>query len=659
MKKKTTILISIVVLVLIILSACTKTPTENPVAETSTAEKPTEFIPAVVAPSPTPEPTEEPILPCNITFDSDRDGNREIYSMDPEGANQVNLTNHPADDYDPVWSPDGAQIAFVSNRESEEGSGVNIYKMNADGSEVTLVSSNGDGQFPDWSPLGDKIAYNSGDDLYLANLTDGSVVNVTNSPERDSQPKFSPDGQRIAWLIGEDSNQQIFVMNLDGSNPRQITNGGHAVGADWTIDGRIFTVWENQPEGICFNCVVTADGSEVIEAGGKGTIQEFLPFWTSAGERVEMASLDISGSGHDDIALIGEIFPDYFKFLTNDAGNNRDPDTPARCGPYYGANPAASEANSPSSNELIESAEKMVIGYTGSIDPMMQDDFNKACSELDVECVHAESVADLAAQGVDAIINASNRWDINGSAPQVHDAVSSGIPVFVLNAENSEQGVYNLSAENGIITTILAWMFKSNNDQGKFLFYNFGNNDYIQSIVDSIVKGYPEISVEKIEASYDQNPFINGEIQSKIAANPDLRGIWSSEPSNDLFWAVVDTANAHKPLIECPAREDMLIAWKNELDSGSDFQCFAFIRPGGTAYEGVYAAYYLLSGYEFNPENLTGESHNTLRYSIPEITNETLPEWLGKLDGFIVGSDSQLKLPAMEPNQILETWFMQ
>ena len=165
--------------------------------------------------------------------------------------------------------------------------------------------------------------------------------------------------------------------------------------------------------------------------------------------------------------------------------------------------------------------------------------------------------------------------------------------------------------------------------------------------------------LEKIEASYDQNPFINGEIQSKIAANPDLRGIWSSEPSNDLFWAVVDTANAHKPLIECPAREDMLIAWKNELDSGSDFQCFAFIRPGGTAYEGVYAAYYLLSGYEFNPENLTGESHNTLRYSIPEITNETLPEWLGKLDGFIVGSDSQLKLPAMEPNQILETWFMQ
>ena len=640
--------------VLLLLASCKPTPTAVPaVAPADTQEPAITQVP--VTPGPTLEATEEPILPCNITFESDRDGNREIYSMHADGSAQVNLTNDPADDYDPVWSPDGTQIAFVSNR--SEG-GQHIFVMNADGSDVTKVTTLGDSQFPDWSPTGDKIGYSAEGDIYVINLADGSETNLTNSPEHDEQPKFSPDGQRILWLKGNNDDLQIYTMDLAGGNVVQVTSAGMPRGADWTIDGRIFTVWENQPEGICFNCVVTPDGKVVIDAGGKGTIQEFMPFWMDDGLRVEMGVGDIRGTGRDDIFVLSETFPDLFMYLTNDAGNNRNPDAPARCGPNHGEDPANQPVAEPATTSIPD-AEGMVIGYTGSINPMMQADIEQACSELQITCVHGENVTELAEKGVDAIVNSSNRYDVEGSFPALHAAAGTGIPIFMLNAELTDQGIYNLSAENKIITTSLAFMFKSMGDKGEVVWYNFGDNGYINRNVEAVLKDYPEIKATKIVANFDQNPFNNQQVQNLIASNPKLGAIWSSDLSNDLFWGVVDKGNSHIPLMECPAREDMLTAWKNELDAGRDVNCMAFIRPGGTGYEGIYVAYYYLSGLQLNPEKLSGDGNNTLNYSISEINNDNLPDWLGKVDSFIVGDNGILLLPHMDPEQIKNEWFIE
>jgi len=84
-----------------------------------------------------------------IAFQSNRDGNYEIYVMDADGSNQTNLTNNPADDMFPVWSPDGTKIAFMSNRDGNW----EIYVMNADGSNQTNLTNNiGDDMYPMWSP---------------------------------------------------------------------------------------------------------------------------------------------------------------------------------------------------------------------------------------------------------------------------------------------------------------------------------------------------------------------------------------------------------------------------------------------------------------------------------------------------------------------------
>lgn len=662
MNKRIYLIISLLLAATILLGGCKPASTEMPkIDDTATALVTEETLAPTLSPtlSPSSTPTEEPVLPCNIAFDSDREGNLDVYTMGPDGSNQVKLTDDQSEDFDPVWSPDGTQIAFVSNRVNDSGGGDFIYTMLADGSGVKQVSHEPESSFPDWSPLGEQIAYSSRGDIYLIDIFKGTEINLTNSPEWDEQPKFSPDGQQIGWMKDEGGNRLLYTMDLDGGHVSQVTNGGTAHNLEWTVDGRIFTHWD-QPDGICSNCVVTADGSEIIDAGGKGSIQQYLPFWTVDGDRVELGYGDINGTGYEDIFLVGENFPDVFLFLTRDAGNNRNPDTAFKCGPSHGIYPQyGSEETQSIGVDLTQPDFPIVIGYTGQMTGRMQQDLDRACSELEVECVYGENITALADQGVNAIINGSDRWDVMGSYPALHDAVERGIPVFVLNAETGEKGAFNLAAENEIITRTLNWMFQQMGGEGEFVYYNFGNSDYIQQMIENVLVDNPGIVAIKKEADYEGNSFTEQDIVDLIAANPNLGAIWSTEQLPDIFWAILNSQSEHPPLTECVANEGILISWKNDIDSGSNFQCINQIRPGGTAYEGVYVAYYYLSGLGFKPDAFTGEGGNTLRYDIPVITNESLPEWIGdKLSALRIDEWGNIELPPMTPEEIREKWFV-
>ena len=84
-----------------------------------------------------------------IAFVSTRDGNEEIYVMNADGSNQTNITNNPATDYDPCFSPDGTKIAFESYRDGDS----EIYVMNADGSNQANITNNPGGDYsPSWGP---------------------------------------------------------------------------------------------------------------------------------------------------------------------------------------------------------------------------------------------------------------------------------------------------------------------------------------------------------------------------------------------------------------------------------------------------------------------------------------------------------------------------
>ncbi len=334
------------VVITVLLSACA--PASTPILPTPTQVMPaSESAPAVrtliatqepILPTQEPSPTATPLpVPCTIAFDSDRDGNRDVYLMDSDGNHLVNLTNNPAEDFDPAWSPDGRQIAFVSTRPNESSSQQAIYLMDVSGSNVFQLTTDFYSDWPDWSHDGKQITYTSNEDVHIIQADgSGQPINLTNSPEKDIRPTWSPDGSKIAWLSGHDGSWDVFVMNSDGSNLLNLTNNGRANNVLWTIDGEIFTHW-NHPDGVCSNCVMNADGSNARNAGGKGEIQRYLPFRTLNGDRVELGNGPFS-TGDEEIFLVGEMYPDIFLNLTNNPAQDRNPDWPANCLAGFAAN---------------------------------------------------------------------------------------------------------------------------------------------------------------------------------------------------------------------------------------------------------------------------------------------------------------------------------
>ncbi len=163
-----------------------------------------------------------------ILFTSERDGNYEIYVMNPDGGGQQRLTINDAIDREPTWSPDNSRLAFVSNRDGNN----EIYVMSVSGDGFTtptrLTNNTGDDLSPAWSPDGSKIAFTSSrdgnDEIYTMNPDGTGQIDISNNPFDDYDPAWSPDGLRFAFTSNRDGNEEIYTMTATGSGQTNLTN---------------------------------------------------------------------------------------------------------------------------------------------------------------------------------------------------------------------------------------------------------------------------------------------------------------------------------------------------------------------------------------------------------------------------------------------------
>lgn len=222
-----------------------------------------------------------------LVFDSNVDGNPEIYVMNADGSGRTRLTNNPAFDGYPSWSPDGSKIAFTSERVG----GGHIYVMDADGNNVVAITNNvgGNNFSPSWSPNGTKIAFTSSRDaanleIYVMNVDGTNPTNVTNDVQRDYDPSWSPDGSKILFThegTNPGDRADIYVMNPDGTGKANLTPNtpnSSEVTAAWSPDGtRILFVTDRDGNSEIYG--MWADGSGLPQNLTFNSASDVLPDW--------------------------------------------------------------------------------------------------------------------------------------------------------------------------------------------------------------------------------------------------------------------------------------------------------------------------------------------------------------------------------------------
>jgi len=162
-----------------------------------------------------------------IVYSAYLNENNDIYAMSADGSWKKQLTNDPGSDSDPVWSPIGSLIAFVSDRGNTGND--SLYIMKDDGSELSRLTNDGGRDYsPAWSPDGTKIAYSMANgtntDIWVIDVNTLAKVNLTNGLGDNSNPTWSPDGRQILFQTNRDGNWEIYIMYADGSIPVNLTN---------------------------------------------------------------------------------------------------------------------------------------------------------------------------------------------------------------------------------------------------------------------------------------------------------------------------------------------------------------------------------------------------------------------------------------------------
>ena len=265
-------------------------------------------------------------IAMNGSVEQDED---DIYIIKPDGTGLFRLSDHPERDFGPVWSPAGDQIAFTTNRDDHNDQ---VFLVDRDGNNLLPLTKQGiNAEQPAWSPDGKWIALSYEYELVLINPETGEFKQLTQLDDgHHKYPSWSPDGTALAFIAGVEEEggkkwPQIFLINPDGSNIRQLTNQPfqHRMPV-WSPDGtRIAFKGRPDTKSAYSLWVINSDGSSRLLLSEMLSL-DYPPSWSPDSSQLTFAAA-VEGRTDQDIFLINADGTDLIR-LTDSEKTEAFPD---------------------------------------------------------------------------------------------------------------------------------------------------------------------------------------------------------------------------------------------------------------------------------------------------------------------------------------------
>lgn len=233
--------------------------------------------------TPLPKPTREHM--GRLIFTCTRGDYNQICSVNADGTDYRQLTELEAHSYYPVYSPLGGSVVYASNR---DGGVFDLFLLIFDGSQLIRLTENiGNVISPSFSPDGSRILFANraaeGPTSLWTIESDGENADLMYAaPNTIVAADWAPVGNRIAFAMAVDQPDayEVFVMNEDGTDVRQLTRGLPGIGGslDWSPDGRSLLIYAGLTgDKNIFLIDVDAQTAVQLTNGGNNAASSFSP----------------------------------------------------------------------------------------------------------------------------------------------------------------------------------------------------------------------------------------------------------------------------------------------------------------------------------------------------------------------------------------------